>query len=107
MKPERRISILLALTLAMSGCAYSYLDKSGAQHVVGLVSLTMEPSREPQTFAGNVSVIRTIGIVSNSDPLSKTIAVGYNQQTLAYLRNNVAVTGDALHPEFQQGRNDE
>ena len=99
--------ILTAVIHPLFGCSYSVVEGDGTQRVVGFVNLRVTPAARESAFAGNVSVIKTIGLVANRDAVVSTFAVGYNEQTTAYLKNNALVVGDTLHPTAREHGNDD
>lgn len=80
----------------LQGCAISYVDADGAQHVLGLVDLALRPPSSSQTFAGDVVDLRSLGVVASKTPQGGYLSVGYSRQVLATLRDDALVVGDPL-----------
>ena len=78
-------SLLLLIALS-SGCAITYTDAQGAKHVLGLVKLEIKPSAPEQTIGETVHV-QSIGVAVYSTPLNRGVAIGYNRETTAAIRN--------------------
>jgi hypothetical protein len=93
---RRRLGLVAASCIALSGCAYSYVDEDGARHVIGLVDLKLLPSHDDAAFAGHVVDLSTLGISLNENPSGSSFTIGYSREVSGYLRNHVLVVGDPL-----------
>jgi hypothetical protein len=86
---------LLAIALAMSGCAQLVVDRDGNRHLAGFMVLTLPPA---QADVGADAVrMRTVGLALTRDEMGGTsMVLGYGDTTVATLRNDSIVTKDAL-----------
>ncbi len=91
----RPTAVLFAM-LALSGCAISYVDDAGNQHVLGFASIVIAPSTQGQPTAGNVIDLTTVGVALNSMPDGQSFSIGYSRSVIATLRNDVLVLGNPL-----------
>ena len=88
----------IVLALSCQACSFSYLDANGDRHVIGLVDITVHPAGDPKTFAGDVVDVTTLGFAAAQTAQGGFIALGYNHEVSAALRDNVSVTGNPLNP---------
>ena len=79
-------------------CAVSYTDSSGDRHVVGLVNISVHPPSDKRTFAGDVFDLTSVGVAFSQNAQGGFVALGYNREVTAELRNDVLISGDPLHP---------
>ena len=89
-----RIPILLLFIFipTFSGCTYTYLDRSGTTHILGLTAVTV-PSAVEVTKSGGLFVgVKNIGASVIRTDISSSISFGYNTDSLAVIRNNSCVS---------------
>lgn len=85
--------IALAVAACCAGCAHVYVDDQGRTNVVGLAWVTVIP---PSASAGQAVRTRTLGVALTRAEIESSLAVGYQDVTLAYLRNHALVKADEL-----------
>src|SRR5277367_5631521 len=83
--------VWVGLALPCQGCAFNYADENGDRHVIGLVDITVHPSAAPQTFAGDVLEITSIGLSVGQTAQGSYLTAGYNREVTAALRDNALV----------------
>jgi hypothetical protein len=105
----RKGYLLLPLNLAGPGCAYTYVDKAGATHIVGLTSVTIPPQNCEASEGGRGVRVTTIGVSLVRSEVWSAVSVGYNSEELFVLRNNACVrivtpraSGEAQVPTRQE-----
>ena len=82
----------LGLCVALlNGCAISYLNSDGTQHVIGFVKMTIPGPENKEENAGETVDILTIGILLYFSPIHSGISLGYTHEQITGLRNNVLV----------------
>jgi hypothetical protein len=86
----------MALTAGLCGCSFSYVDAQGDQHVLGLVDYTVHAPGDPNTLAGNVLEVTSVGISVGQNAQGGYLTAGYNRQTTAALRDNAALLGNPV-----------
>jgi hypothetical protein len=84
------------VALTCQGCSFSYTDTHGDVHVIGLVDVAIHRPEAPETLAGDVVEITSLGVAAGTTPQGSFLAVGYNHEATAVLRNNVLVTGNPV-----------
>lgn len=96
----RYICACLAILLALlcNACTFRYIDADGNRHMIGLMDITIHPPAMPQTFAGNVVDVTTIGLTASQTAQGGYIALGYSRESTAELRDNALVVGNPLDP---------
>jgi hypothetical protein len=88
---------ILVLLLPCQACALSYVDREGNHHVIGLVDISIQSSKTPQTFAGDVVDITAVGLSAGQTAQGGYITLGYSNEASATLRDNALVIGDPLN----------
>ena len=88
------LSLALSISIALNGCAYSYVDESGVKHIIGLVNINIETLPEEGTYAGKVVDMQTVGITVNSTDKGGSIAIGYNRDVSGYIKDHALVMGN-------------
>lgn len=83
-------------SILLGGCAYSYVDEGGARHIIGIVDVTIAPSGDTSTYAGDVVDVSSIGFSLTQTAQGTDVAAGYNRTTFASLRDNSLVLGNPL-----------
>lgn len=89
-------SLICGLALISGGCAYSYVDGDGTQHVIGLVSLEIRSTDDSQTLAGNVVDVTSVGVAYLAVPNNTSVTIGYSRTVAATIRNHSFVLGNPL-----------
>src|SRR5207237_2308586 len=87
----RRSACLDSVLTVCNGCAYTYPNATGAKHIVGLVKVTIKPGDSQEELAGDAVRITGIGVSRYATPLQKGIVLGYHQEDLTALHQNVAL----------------
>ena len=97
-RPARRLQLAAAICLALtaSGCAHVYVDAQGRTHAVGFVWLTL-PTQSGT--AGEAVRMRTVGVALTRSEVASSLVVGYQDATLAFLRNHSVVRASEMRME--------
>jgi hypothetical protein len=86
-------------SLLIEACALTYVDDQGAKHVLGLVNMKIEPQViADQTLAESVQ-IQSVGVSIYSTPINSGMALGYNNEWLAIVYDNVVVGNSGKMPQ--------
>jgi hypothetical protein len=93
---SQRAVLAAALATALSGCAFSYTDANGDRHVIGLVDYTVRAPAAPETLAGDIVEVASIGISIGQNAQGGYFTAGFNRQTTAALRDNALVIGNPI-----------
>ena len=83
----------LGVAVSCSACAHVYVDQQGRTNVIGLAWVTVTPSSEA---AGQAVRTRTLGVALTRSEIESSFAVGYQDSTLAHLRNHALVRAEDL-----------
>ena len=100
-------SVLFLLGTGGVGCAFTYTDANGDRHTLGLVDITVRAPAAPETLAGDVVEVTSLGLSIGQNAQGGFITAGFNRQTTAALRDNALVLGNpltALAPSHQQDK---
>lgn len=89
------------MVISLGGCSYTYMDSNGSMHVIGLVDMSFEEEGGEDQVAGNSVGITTLGLSIFSTPLHTGFALGYNQENLTSLRQNVAIYPDPANTDAE------
>ena len=92
----RRLGAAVSLAV-LGGCAHVWVDAEGNRHVVGLLHLTLQPTR-PQPAAETLRV-RTLGLTWTQADAGSALVLGYADTTLGFLRNDICIAPDRAQPE--------
>ena len=87
--------LVAAACLFLGGCAYSYVDRDGDRHVIGLVNLEIAAA-DDATFAGRVIDLSTFGISFAENAAGRSFTIGYSREITGDLRNHALVLGNPL-----------
>lgn len=91
MQIELKNLILIPLLLTLlSSCAVNYQDKDGNQRIIGFVSITLEKTPDQHLVAGDKIEITNIGIMYSSTPIHNGVSIGYYNEIVTILKNDVA-----------------
>jgi hypothetical protein len=82
--------------MTSQGCALSYTDAAGDHHAIGLLDIVVRPSPAPQTFAGSVVEITSLGFSVGRTAQGGYLTAGYNREVTAALRDNALVLGNPV-----------
>jgi hypothetical protein len=93
-------SLVLA-GIVLCGCAASYMDAQGRQHVIGFVDISTTPARGP-ALAGDIVEVTTLGVSVLSTTRETSLAIGYNRVTTAAFRDNALALGPFDERAFRQ-----
>jgi hypothetical protein len=85
---------VIVAALPCQGCAVDYTDADGNRHVIGLADVTIHPSHDQGTFAGDVVDVTSAGISIGRTPQGGFVTIGYSREVTAALRDNVLVLGN-------------
>ena len=94
----RSSSLTVVLALQCSGCSLKYYDSQGNRHVIGMVDITIHAAATPNTFAGDVVDLTSIGLAASQTAQGGYLSIGYSHEVSASLRDNALVIGDIVHP---------
>jgi len=89
-------SVLFLLGTGGVGCAFTYTDANGDRHTLGLVDITVRAPAAPETLAGDVVEITSLGVSIGQNAQGGFITAGFNRQTTATLRDNALVLGNPV-----------
>lgn len=86
-----------ALAIApLFGCAVSYTDSSGTQHIIGLANVTVGPAAQ-ENLAGTVVGITAVGLSVYQFDDRVSVSLGYQNVTTAKLKDNAVAMGPFDH----------
>jgi len=85
----QRAAALLGVILT-TGCAYTSVDASGQQTVIGLVYLTL-PSPQRDRAGGSRIETRSVGLVGHNTPAQTSLTLGYSATSATYLTDQSGV----------------
>src|SRR3982751_3632416 len=88
--------LLLGLSTPLGGCAFSYTDINGNRHAVGLLDITVRAPAAPETFAGDVVEVTSLGLSIGQTAQGGYLTAGFNRETTAALRDNALVLGNPV-----------
>jgi hypothetical protein len=88
--------LLLGLSTALGGCAFTYTDANGDRHAVGLLDVTVRAPAAPETFAGDVVEVTSLGLSIGQTAQGGYLTAGFNRETTAALRDNALVLGNPV-----------
>src|SRR5437763_98537 len=94
--PGAIVSFLLVLGTGLGGCAFTYTDANGDRHAIGLVDITVRAPAAPETLAGDVVEVTSLGVSIGQNAQSGYLTAGYNRETTAALRDNALVIGNPV-----------
>ena len=92
---------MLTVALTCQACAFRYTDANGDRHTVGFVDITIRAPGAPQTFAGDVVDVASVGLTAGRTAQGGYVTLGYSHEVSAVLRDNALVVGNPLdlaHP---------
>jgi hypothetical protein len=95
--PRLQLAAAICLALTASGCAHVYVDAQGRTHAVGFVWLTLPTQRGS---GGEAVRMRTVGVALTRSEVASSLVVGYQDATLAFLRNHSLVRSSELRMEL-------
>ena len=85
---------LFVILLSVTACSHTQVLDDGTTRVTGFVSLEIAPTENPETFAGQIITVKTIGLAGHSSEQSNGLSVGYTEVKSGFIKNNVLVLGD-------------
>jgi hypothetical protein len=88
--------LLLGLGSGLGGCAFTYTDANGDRHAIGLVDITIRAPAAPETLAGDVVEITTLGLSVGQNVQGGYLTAGFNRQATAALRDNALVLANPV-----------
>jgi hypothetical protein len=92
----RRAALLLLAAAGAQGCAFTYTDASGHRHTLGLVDISVRAPAAPETLAGDIVDMTSLGLSIGRNAQGGYLTVGYNRQSTAALRDNALVLGNPI-----------
>jgi hypothetical protein len=92
----RAIWISVVAATGMQGCAFTYTDATGGRRTIGLVDMTVMAPADPETLAGDVVEVTSLGLSIGQNAQGGYVTAGYNRQTTAALRDNALVIGNPV-----------
>ena len=78
------------------GCAFTYTDANGDRHAIGLLGMTVRAPAVPDTLAGDVVEITSLGISIGQTAQGGYVTAGFNREASAALRDNALVLGNPI-----------
>lgn len=92
----RAAVVALIAAVGASGCAFTYTDANGDRHTLGLVDITVRAPAAPETLAGDIVEVTSLGVSIGQNAQGGYLTAGYNRQTTAALRDNALVLGNPI-----------
>ena len=89
-------SFLVVLATGLGGCAFTYTDANGDRHVIGLVDITVRAPVAPETLAGDIVEVTSLGLSIGQTAQGGYLTAGFNRETTAALRDNALVLGNPI-----------
>lgn len=83
--------IQAVLLLQLSGCALSYTDSAGAQHIIGFANITIQPPADTANVAGHTVEVTSVGVLVSSHDHQHNLSLGYAAEKITYLKNNTLI----------------
>jgi hypothetical protein len=87
-------AFLFLLAISINGCAVSRLDSDGNKQIIGFIKLTIPGPGDPRELAGESVHLSTVGILLFTSPVQSGFSIGYSNEKMTGLRNNVLVFND-------------
>jgi hypothetical protein len=87
---------LMAMATILSACTFEHIDAHGERHIAGLFDITIRAPKNPETIAGDVIEITSIGISAGETAQGGYLTIGFNHETTASLRDNALVIGNPV-----------
>ena len=72
------------------------MDLNGDRHTIGIVDITTHAPAAPQTFAGDVVDVSSIGLTAGRTAQGSYLTLGYKHEITAALRQDALVVGNPL-----------
>jgi hypothetical protein len=95
------LTVMLGATaIALCGCAFSYTDANGDRHAIGLVDITVRAPAAPETLAGDIVEVTSLGLSIGQNAQGGYLTAGFNRQATAALRDNALVLGNPVTAFF-------
>lgn len=93
-----RALLLCVVTVASSGCTYTYVDQSGNHRTLGLgiVDIVVRSAANLDPVAGDIVDITTFGISVGRTAQGGYLTAGYNHEVSAALRDDALVLGNPV-----------
>jgi hypothetical protein len=88
--------LLLGLSTALGGCAFTYTDANGDRHAVGVLDVTVRAPPSPETLAGDVVEVTSLGLSIGQTAQGGYLTAGFNREATAVLRDNALVIGNPV-----------
>ena len=104
--PRALTYFLLGLGSGLGGCAFSYTDANGDRHAIGLVDITVRAPAAPETLAGDIIEVTSVGLSIGQNAQGGYLTAGFNHQATAALRDNALVLGNPLTALAPSGQPD-
>lgn len=89
-------AVVLIACCCLWGCAYTEISDDGSKRIVGLVDLKISSDNEQIAIAGEVIRVRSIGLAILATPINSSITLGYSDNELAAVKDNIFVVGNPL-----------
>ena len=91
-----RIKLILLAAVAFSACAHTNVKEDGSTRITGFVSMSIAPTENPETFAGQVIEVNSIGLSGYRSDSDSGLTLGFFRLRSGFLKNNVEVIGDPM-----------
>ena len=88
--------LLLGLSTALGGCALTYTDANGDRHAIGLLDVSVRATAAPETLAGDVVEVTSLGLSIGQNAQGGYRTAGFNREATAALRDNALVLGNPV-----------
>src|SRR5437660_12901967 len=104
--PRAIAYFLFVLGTGLGGCAFSYTDANGDRHAIGLVDGSVRAPAAPETLAGDIVEVTSLGLSIGQNAQGGYLTAGFNHQATAALRDNALVLGKPLTALAPSGQPD-
>ena len=78
--PSAIAYFLLGLASGLGGCAFSYTDANGDRHAIGLVDITVRAPAAPETLAGDIIEVTSLGLSVGQNTQGGYVTAGFNRE---------------------------
>lgn len=85
--------ILAGTVLMLSSCAVTTIREDGSREVFGFVSMRLDASGTPESYAGDTIDLTTFGILLFNSPLGGGVSLGYARERATALKNHALIVG--------------
>jgi hypothetical protein len=88
--------IIVMALFGFSACAHTHVKDDGSTQITGLVSMTIAPTENPDTFAGQIVEVNSLGVSGYRSNGEGGLVLGFFNLKSGFLKNNIEVIGDPM-----------